>query len=174
MFRDQKNINIKVLSWLLLAIIAANAHHLCTFIFLDVLHLNREIIFEVASFKTTYYIKDVFPFYDAPNDVHLDIQYYLFLVGDRIRDCIVAYLLYSSIFALATFWHTVHRYSTIYRRIQLFTKAYLFVQIFGLVNYLLSMGQFFRGLPILIYTICVFTIFFIRWTGARLEIKAEL
>ncbi len=175
------------MSWLLLAIVVANMHHLCTFIYLDVLHLNKIIDidlggkyilsgyeFDIPLINIYWIIRDIFPFYNAPENINLDIQYYVFLVGDRMRDAIVAYLLYSSILALATYWHTVHQYSKLYHRIQVFSKVYLFVQIYGLFSYILCMGQFLRGVPILFYSICVFIIFFVRKTNKGWLVKAEL
>ena len=174
MFRDTRNINVKVLSWLLLAITLANLHYVCTFLYVDVLHLNKNFIFEFRNISFNLYWRDVFLFYDAPKEVCLDIQYYFFLLGDRCRDAIIAYLLYSAIVALSTYWHTIHRHSKIYHRIQLFAKVYVFVQIYSLINYILCMGQFMHGLPILIYTICVLFIFFIRLKDGRIVIKPEL
>jgi len=170
MFRDQKNINIRVLGWLLVAIFASNMHYLCYFIDLDVLHIDLKL----TLLGREWIIKDVFPMYNAPKGAILGIQNYLFFVGTRIAHAILAYLLLSAIGALSTLMRITVRGFDIYRRVYFFTKVYLFVQLYNLLAYLLFGGQFLHGLPMLVYIGCVAAIFFVRRSGGKWEFRAEI
>lgn len=174
MFRDQKNILVRVVSWLLLAIFCSHMHYLFYFITLDVMHLDKVVHFSTRYFEVDYLIRDIFPFFNAPADTHLDIQYYFFLVGMRLTVLILAYLLVSALGALSTFMQITAKGVKIYKRVHLFTKLYFCVQLFNVLSYILFAGQFLHGLPLLVYLLCVLSIFFVRKTDEGYIIKPEL
>lgn len=174
MFRDQKNINVRVVSWLLLAIFTSNMHYLFIFVSWDVMHINYHIPVNLFGNNWVYVIQDFFPFWNAKASQHLDIQWYFFLVGLRFTNIILSYLLLSAIGALSTLMSITVFGMDIYKRVYLLTKIYLFVQLYNLLSYLLVAGQFFHGWPLLFYVVAVILIFFVKKTEGGYVIKAEI
>lgn len=173
MFKDQKNINIRVIGWLLLAIFAAHMHYLCVFIYFDIYHIDYFVDLSFIGLKG-FWINDIFPFFNAPKNVHLDVQYYLYFIGMRLNTCILAYLLLSAVKTLNVLMDTIVRRFNFYQKIYLFIKVYLLVQIYSLLNYILFAGQFLKGVPLLVYGVLVLLIFFVHKGEAGWRIRAEL
>lgn len=166
MLRDQKNINRKVVAWLLLCVYVGAMHYLAYTSNLDVLHINKT--YQVSRFSFT--VKDVFLFYDAPPQVRLNIQWHLNSLGGHLKDFMHAYLIYAlyKVIKLVIDWYSPKQLR-VYKQVHLFTAVYLFYQLYNLLSYLLCAGQFLHGYPLAVYSMAVVLIFCWNEVVAKLK-----
>lgn len=172
MFRDIKNINVRVFKWLLTAIIAANFYYLFNFVDLDVFNVNAFLTLNTNK-ESSFFIKDFFLFYDAETKDSLQMQNYMALVGSKIVIIIISYLLKSALFRLNMLMELSGGGSKVYKKSYLLTRFYFFAQIYNLFAYILFANQV-NGLPLLVYCVVIFRIFFLKKENDYWIIKPEL
>lgn len=81
----KKSIYLKLYGWFFATVLLFFSHNVFEHYSFDVLHINRTFRWELFGMEYSFFIKDFFYFYDAPNsDYQMDIQNYVYKLSIKI------------------------------------------------------------------------------------------
>ena len=131
----------KLFAVAVLYVLCMNAHEVFREVYYDVLNIRQEISMEVWGKRYTYYIRDIFPFFDYPDSrsdtypVYLDIQRYAADIGMKTGTVLLIYFIRE---ALKLCYLLLPE---IFRRAYMFSRFWVWIVFYDLLNYVLYAGQ---------------------------------
>lgn len=162
MFTDVKNINVRLVVWLLVAACVRPLHYLFYHFDLDVMHLNKVFTFHYGNLDMQVRVKDLFLLYDAPKGVKFDIAYYLYELSLNLIIIILSYTNYFQYKFIRSIAEKAPKNVVIYWQSFNIVKIFLLLMTYYCLSYILYKGQFLHGVPLGLFLIAVSFVLYFR------------